>query len=456
MKKHPARYLSTAIAALLALAPLPGAYQAQAADHGDSPSAANDRAADIGDVYFFLDPNDNTQAIIVGTVQGFIVPGEAVNLAIFDPAVRYRFEFYTEHVNSPAPATDTTAAQKLAYSKKVVPTKSIDVTFSKRVAIDGPAGKEILQIPVSQEATLKFNGFSGLDNRGKFTEGLVTMTPGPILTTNPTLGTTEPTQIVTTITLGTGLGSAKFFAGEVDDPFFFDIPAFGKFIGSVRSGMPDVTAFTRARDTFAGYNTMAIAISVPVSLLKSSVAGNTKIGLSMVTQRHNAEVHTALGEVRGSGAYRAIDREGNPAVNVALVPFNSKNVYNASSPRDDAKGKFLGEVATVLGKLGTNSGNIDFLAKLAVTAGDLLVLETNIMLKPNSGTAGGNNMGSGFPNGRRLADDVIDTELSVITNGGVTSDGVAASDVAPINVFPFVAPAQQPSAPGVTDDKTRN
>ena len=38
----------------------------RAADHGDGPTAANDQACDIGDVFFFLDPNDNTKAIIIG------------------------------------------------------------------------------------------------------------------------------------------------------------------------------------------------------------------------------------------------------------------------------------------------------------------------------------------------------------------------------------------------------
>src|SRR4051812_33774803 len=64
---------------------------ARAADQADSPNVANDQAADIGDAYFFLDPNDNTKAVMIMTVRSFIVPGEAVNTAIFDPNVAYLF-----------------------------------------------------------------------------------------------------------------------------------------------------------------------------------------------------------------------------------------------------------------------------------------------------------------------------------------------------------------------------
>ena len=48
----------------------------RAADHGDAPNIDNDAGADIADVFAFLDPNDNTKVVIIGTVHGFIVPGD--------------------------------------------------------------------------------------------------------------------------------------------------------------------------------------------------------------------------------------------------------------------------------------------------------------------------------------------------------------------------------------------
>ena len=46
---------------------------------------------------------------------------------------------------------------------------------------------------------------------------------------------------------------------------------------------------------------------------------------------------------------------------------------------------------------------------------------------------------AGFLNGRRLADDVIDAEFGLLTNGAVTSDGVNANDKAFLSAFPYLA-----------------
>ena len=89
---------------------------------------------------------------------------------------------------------------------------------------------------------------------------------------------------------------------------------------------------------------------------------------------------------------------------------------------------------------------------MAVTKGDMLRLDTS---KANSGLQGGNNAGAGFPNGRRPTDDVIDTILFLVTNGGLTTgDHVNANDVTFRDTFPFFAPSQQPRDSG--DDNTKN
>src|SRR2546425_10791497 len=67
------------------------AYLAWAADHAESPLVESDQAADIADVYTFLDPNDNSKVILAVDVHGFIVPGENGNLGGFDHDVLFRF-----------------------------------------------------------------------------------------------------------------------------------------------------------------------------------------------------------------------------------------------------------------------------------------------------------------------------------------------------------------------------
>jgi hypothetical protein len=49
---------------------------------------------------------------------------------------------------------------------------------------------------------------------------------------------------------------------------------------------------------------------------------------------------------------------GNPAVNVALIPFNRKNEYNQGTPKDDANLKFGGDILATLNALGTNGADV--------------------------------------------------------------------------------------------------
>jgi hypothetical protein len=411
MKMH-SRLIKNLIAAALGFTALSlTGYSIHAADHGDAPITSGDQAADLGDVYFFLDPNDNSKAVMIATVRGFIVPGEAVNFGIFDSAVSFEFEI--ENTGD--------AKSDLHFA----------VTFDKRTADPGPSPRPILEVPKAQTATIRLPGGTS------FT--------APVL--NPSLGSTPPSQAVTTDTAS----GISFFAGEVDDPFFFDIPAFGRFIASVRSGSPDPTLFNRARDTFAGYNIMAIAMRVPVATIKGS--GNV-IGLDVLSRRPATPGAGKKSKGKGGGLLTQVDRMGNPAVNVALIPFNRKDEYNVSTTLDDANSKFANDIVATLQALGTNAANINTLAGIAVTNGDFVRLNTTIV---NTGSGGGNNVEASYPDGRRLQDDVIDILLNIITNGALTTgDGVNANDQTFQDTFPFLAPTQQPRAPGVIDDNTRN
>jgi hypothetical protein len=216
-------------------------------------------------------------------------------------------------------------------------------------------------------------------------------------------------------------------------------------------------------------------MSIPVSLLRSHLhIKNNTLGLDVRTQRRlpslskghkgffdfdDDDDDVCYFERKGKGApspftsnYFNVDRVATPAVNVALIPFSRKNEFNRASTKDDAAGVFAGDIVATLTSLGTNATNIGILAQVAVTRGDFLRLNLN---QPNSGPSGGNNSGAGFPNGRRLADDTIDTLLFFIANQNPLSDNVNASDVPPRDLFPFFGAPQQPRDSGV-DDNTRN
>lgn len=372
-----------------------------AADHGDGPAVGADRSADINDIYLFLDPNDNSRVVLLATVHGFIVPGENVNFGVFDPGLRYRFELET--------------------NGDAVPDQFIDVTFSEKL---GAATAQTAT--VSSTFLPTFSAPSSVPN-------LAATAPTPAVTTDP----------VTNI---------SFFAGLVDDPFFFDVPAFGRFVSSVLSGAPNAATLQRGRDTFAGYNTLALGVSLPIAQLRSraGLSGNG-LGLSFRTSRRATVAGTRPFRFPPI-TYLDVDRTGNPAVNTALVPFARRNEYNGATGVDDSLGRFAGDIVGTLTALGTNQTNIGILASVAVAKGDYLRLD---LTKANSGMGGGNNAGAGFPNGRRLGDDVIDTILFFVANQNALGDNVNSNDVTFRDSFPFFGATQQPRDSGV-DDNTRN
>jgi len=377
----------------------------EAADHGDSPIPSLDRSADLADVYSFLDPNDNSRVILMVTVNGFIVPGEAVNFGLFDPGIRYRFN--------------------LEMTGDAIPDKTIDVRFSPKTQASSQA----------QTATIRLM------------DGTTFTAP----TTVPTLNATAPPRVITT----NRATDVQFFAGLVDDGFRFDIPAFRRFVDSVTSGAPNPSVLNRGRDTFAGYNILAIAFSFPIAMFQS--AANNEFGVEVVTSRPVAATNLTVPLrrffVQNLAPMRQVDRVATPTVNVALIPFNRKDEHNLSTTRDDAAGRFANSIVATLGALGTSAANINLLASIAVTRGDFVRLNMGIM---NEGAGGGTNAQAAFPNGRRLSDDVVDTALTIITNGAITTDNANANDVSFTNTFPFFGISHQPREAGVLDDQTRN
>jgi len=179
----------------------------RAADHAESTSVGTDAAADIGDLFAFLNPTDNTKVVLAMTVEGFIVPSEAANLGYFAPDVLYRFEIEN--------TGDAVADQR------------IDITFSPQTARNVPQTATIVLPKAPNERERRITA----------------------PTTIGALGATAPPFNVTT----NATAGVRFFAGLTDDPFYFDIPAFGRFVTSVLAGTPDVTRLNRSRDSFAGY-----------------------------------------------------------------------------------------------------------------------------------------------------------------------------------------------------------
>jgi len=216
-------------------------------------------------------------------------------------------------------------------------------------------------------------------------------------------------------------GAVRGYAGLRDDPFFFDLDGCINIL-SMEAGKSFLGCKDARTDFFAGKNVSAIVLEMPASMLNGD---SSNIGVWSAT-------------TVGS---KQIDRMGRPAVNTVFVPSNpfekdeksAKNAFNASQPKND-KAKFRAEVVDtlqVLHSLNDNAGDnktddamkINGLADVLLP--DILTFDTA--------------KSDGFLNGRRLADDVIDAELNLVTEGAVKTDCVAKNDRAFRASFPYLA-----------------
>jgi hypothetical protein len=223
--------------------------------------------------------------------------------------------------------------------------------------------------------------------------------------------------------IGTGKDGLKVFAGVRSDPFFFDLTG---FVGTV-FGLGTDSLGDNPSDFFAGLNTNAIVLEVPDDAL-----GATHVGVWGQTTWWNGST------------WMPGDQMGRPAINTVfnnpLVDGNAgttKNRFNATPPsqqRTAFGGQFKANIVATLeninAALGTGCTDYD-----AATANAI----ANILL-PDVITYDVTTAAAGPLNGRALADDVIDVELGLTTNGCVSSDGVGPhSDY--LAQFPYLGQA---------------
>ncbi|MFN2476503.1 MAG: DUF4331 family protein [Chthoniobacterales bacterium] len=405
-----------------------GTSALRGSDHIDSPTVAQDRGSDIADVWAFLDPNDNSQVVLVASTQGFVVSGEHFGMVIFDHNIRYRFEI------------ENTGDAK--------PDLFLDVNYSPGV---GRLTNQTASITLSDQENSNADGGSRTKDKNKGSHTFLSFNAPTTVATQEPQPIPAPAPVVTA-DRATG---AQFFGGAADDPFFLDDTGANRLVASslAHPGNPDksLLGFRQGRDTYAGFNTMITAVRVPARLLRGS---SSVIGINFVTQRR-ANQFNRDGAVVGNGPYVTVDRQGNPLVNNGLIPAARKNEYNGATTEDDARGRFANDIIQSLRNFGTDNAHINAILDVIARKGDILRLDLRV---PNSGPQGGTNANGGFGNmgGRRLTDDVVDATFTMINNGVLLTDFVNANEVPFRNVFPFVADPTQPFPPGQNpDDHTR-
>ena len=226
-------------------------------------------------------------------------------------------------------------------------------------------------------------------------------------------------------TAGAGIGTAKdgikVFAGPRSDPFFFDLLG---FIGTVLGVGTDALG-DDPDDFFTPLNTNALVIEVP-----DDAIGATNIGVWGTTSYWDGS------------SWVAADQMGRPAINTVfntkLVDANSgqtKNRFNTTPPsqqRTAFGGLFRTNAIVTLMNINAalGTGCADYDAATAAAIADVLL--PDVITYDTSTPADGEAL-----NGRALADDVIDAELGITTNGCVTSDGVPAHGDY-LSAFPYL------------------
>jgi hypothetical protein len=272
-------------------------------------------------------------------------------------------------------------------------------------------------------------------------------------------------------------GGWKLFAGQADDPFFLDLRVFDLLYGGDLSEV--------GQDTVAGYNVNTIVLQVPFKdvALGGDAKRNPVIGAWTTTDR--PRVRVTNGDSYGDRVQ--VSRLGNPLVNEVVVPAALKDAFNASAPSQDAKNPTLVKRVTnpevpklieaIYGVPAPATPRNDlveiFLTGITTKAGGPIKADLNSQLNnkdvnPNRFvpseqlrlnlsvpvTAQPNRLGvlggdlQGFPNGRRLADDVLDIEVQALAGAAQTGklvdalatvDSVDANDQEFSDTFPYLA-----------------
>jgi len=450
-------------AGLLAITTVSGA--ALAASHREAPLIAGDPQADITDLFAFVSPDAPDTVTLIANFLPFQEPAGGPNFYPFSPDVHY----FIKVDNNGDGAEDVTFV--FDFDTQVANPDSF--LFSGY----GPIGAVASNITQTYSVSM---------NDTELASGLEVPPPNIGPRTTPDYASNYASSAVQD--LGNGM---KAFAGQRDDPFFVDLGAIFD-LGGLRPFnelhlIPLPTEM--GQDDLSTFNVNSIALQVPITDLTNdgqpvtdAMGENAVIGIYAGAARLSTSVLNDTGVPELSGDYVQVSRLGNPLINEVIIPLGEKDAWNASSPENDADfmDRYLNpELAAIINTVypdlmdARTTGRTDLVLILGQgvpglnatngddTLYDLLRLNMGIAPSPNPSRLGvlkGDL--AGFPNGRRLWDDVVDIELRAVADGygsfletgfglpnlspnNTVGDGCDANDRAFLNQFPYVARPSQ-------------
>jgi Domain of unknown function (DUF4331) len=397
-----------------------GPQTSQASSHREAPLISEDPTADNTDLYAFRSPDKpNTLTIISNWIPGED-PAAGPNYYTFSPRARYNINIDRTGDGRP------------------------EVTY--RFRFRTKAGQLFLG-NTEQSYTVEkvVGGRSQIVARGKTPPNNI----GP-----RTLKGKDYRQLALSRVANMSSGG-KVFAGQRDDAFYADIGAIFDLL-AIRKGTGNEGG---GKDFFAGYAVHAIALQIPISQVdtKSHV-----IGIWSSTDRQVVKVRNGQARMR----WAQVSRLGNPLVNEVIIPTVTKDLWNRRTPAGDKsfarfyRTPILAKVMNQLYNLGVPEKNRKDLVAVLLTGvnepklnytgptlADMLRINLSIPVTPPSefkrlGVLGGDLQG--WPNGRRLGDDVVDIAEQAVAGFLVgkkvpLGDGVDGPDRQRLPVFPYEA-----------------
>lgn len=464
-----------------------------ASSHSDAPLIKQDPQANLTDVYAFIGTkynNPNVKVLnVVVNVRPFSEPGDGPHYERFaDDAL------YSVIITHPSSAS-MTLRYDFSFSAVDGPHKNGNTILSYGLGtqagalenIDDPRRNYTQTYGVTRVSSAGFGWTSLMVGRD-----LITAPPNAGLRVTPAYNDSNTgfavsgAQDVASLDLYTRQAVYELptgevvFAGPRDDSFFADVPGvFNLLDGRILDNdgelfeVDGVGQDGNGVDGFKGFNVLTYAIQIPVSQLKAASFNSvffgtqTGVGVYASVSRQKTRVLNGDGTRSYSGPWMQVNRLANPIFNEVLVALKDKDKYNRTSPMQDAamfatyaqnpELAFLINFVVFGDPTGQSpiatTGRAD-LANIYIP--DVMRVITTTSPVPLNGQPGFHRLGflggdvtngvsSGWPNGRRLGDDVVDIALTALVSGPsyqsilIVGDNVPSNDSVYNNVFPYAA-----------------
>jgi uncharacterized protein DUF4331 len=439
--------------------------------HREAPEIAKDPVADSTDVYAFVSPDRPRTVTLIANYIPLQGPAGGPNFYEFGEDVRYAIHIDTRG-NGEANITyqfdfTTELADPNTFLYNTGPITSLTSANWNR----------------KQKYTV-----TRVDSKGRHELGSGLACPpcniGPLSTPNYEAALGKPA--IHTLSDG-----SRVFAGQRAEGFYVDLGSIFD-LGNLRP-FQNLNVFGSGLSAAPGVNATkflnvhSIALQVPIS--RVTAAGRPVIGVWTTASRQVVSLRSSDGgaDLR-TGPFHQVSRLGNPLVNEVLIPLGKKDFWNTQHPVHDKQfahyvahpelarllpvlypGVFpnlaaLDQAKTARADLeailltGIPKGIVPgFTNFTGPTAADMLRLNTSIpptTSNPNIlGLLGGD--AAGFPNGRRVFDDVVSVELRAVAGltfklvdasytpdaaAGALTDGLTPADLGTpyLNRFPYL------------------